>query len=366
MSRREPRVRVRAEAGPSRIACSNSRSTLARQPVSVGVRGALRLARTRPRTRTCGTGSRTRPACAGRVASCTRRVDGEPAQRAERIRAGGSRRRDASIASSGSSTRSHIASKQLGLVPEVPVDRAARHARLRGDLGERRAARPLAPEHVFGGVEQRFRVASAASFFVRRGHRRCLRGGGIPVRRSGLQTFMNVSNSMRCQVSLALSGKLRPLGAHQCPSHALLLRTLAPMPASPSFGRTAATRILIAVASPLRCRRARGRMRTSAAGRLAGFPPAEVTTLTVQPRPLPGDVRVRRPDGSARRRPRCARASPASSRSGCIRKARWVKAGQPLFQIDPKPLPGAARLRRSRGRARAGREVAQPSAKSRG
>ena len=57
--------------------------------------------------------------------------------RADRRRV--ARRQRASIASIGSVARSHMAREQVGLVAEMPVDGAARHARRGGDLGQRRA-----------------------------------------------------------------------------------------------------------------------------------------------------------------------------------------------------------------------------------
>ena len=93
-------------------------------------------------------------------------------------------------------------------------------------------------------------------------------------------------------------------------------------------------------------------------GGFHGFPPAEVTHAH---RRAEDDSRSRSSTSarrSARRRSRCARASAASSRSGCSRKARAVKAGQTLFLIDPKPLRGAGGERRGRAGPRAGADGA--------
>ncbi|HVN36318.1 MAG TPA: efflux RND transporter periplasmic adaptor subunit, partial [Casimicrobiaceae bacterium] len=76
-------------------------------------------------------------------------------------------------------------------------------------------------------------------------------------------------------------------------------------------------------------------------GGFHGFPPAQVTTLVVQPRTLPvGYEYVGQTVGSKEVEVR--------ARVGGILEKRlyteggWVKAGQPMFLIDPKPLEAQA------------------------
>ena len=90
-----------------------------------------------------------------------------------------------------------------------------------------------------------------------------------------------------------------------------------------------------------------------------GFPPAAVTVQKVEPASFPVTFEYVGADGRARRRSRSAPASPASSSAASTRRARRSRPAQPLFVIDPKPLPGAGRRsREAERRPRAGAEGA--------
>ena len=127
-------------------------------------------------------------------------VGAEPRQRADAERAQRRQRIDAGAAARAVEHRLHRQRRalahrveQVGLVAEVPVDGAARHARRRRDFGERRARHAALAKHALGGVEQRLAGRLAASS----GH--C----GPMDASTPLQTFMNVCN--RCRVAIVKS-----------------------------------------------------------------------------------------------------------------------------------------------------------------
>ncbi len=84
-----------------------------------------------------------------------------------------------------------------------------------------------------------------------------------------------------------------------------------------------------------------------------GFPPAQVTAIAVAPRTLPVSWEyVGQTTGSKDVEVR-ARVTGILERK-LYAEGAAVKAGQPLFTIDPKPLRGAGRGRAGGSRARTG------------
>jgi len=76
-------------------------------------------------------------------------------------------------------------------------------------------------------------------------------------------------------------------------------------------------------------------------GGFQGFPPAQVTTMVVQPRTLPATYEyVGQTAGSKEVEVRARVTGILEKR--LFTEGSWVKAGQPLFLIDPKPLQAQA------------------------
>ena len=76
-------------------------------------------------------------------------------------------------------------------------------------------------------------------------------------------------------------------------------------------------------------------------GGFQGFPPAQVTTMVVQPRTLPATYEyVGQTAGSKEVEVRARVTGILEKR--LFTEGAWVKAGQPLFLIDPKPLQSQA------------------------
>ena len=101
----------------------------------------------------------------------------------------------------------------------------------------------------------------------------------------------------------------------------------------------------------------------AACGKDAGGPPPppEVSVITLaaaRRSPSPTSCRAA-PRRSAS--PKCARRSPASCRSACSPRAREVKAGEQLFQIDSGQLSRRAVVGRGRAQARRGAGRSPPS-----